>query len=250
MSILRGMGDRAVDCARLESVCAARHQGFESPPIRFPFMLLLLLMIMIDPARAAENDLNFAAREYQRENFDAAIAAVDRYEKSNSPTADSHDLRGCIYLEQKKFDDAKKSFEAAHAANHELFAPRLHAGDVWLREKKFAEARDVYLGLLKETNILVANERLRYGILLSYLGEQKETEARAAYNAIRFPTETPAFDHAQAAWFFAHNKKSEAEDWLKKAQKLYDADARAWFARHLYDLGWLKSKPPLSADHG
>src|SRR4051794_20186298 len=28
------MGDRAVDCARLESVCAARHQGFESPPIR------------------------------------------------------------------------------------------------------------------------------------------------------------------------------------------------------------------------
>src|SRR4051812_21182902 len=28
------MGDRAVYCARLESVCAARHQGFESPPIR------------------------------------------------------------------------------------------------------------------------------------------------------------------------------------------------------------------------
>ncbi len=28
------MGDRAVDCARLESVCAARHRGFESPPIR------------------------------------------------------------------------------------------------------------------------------------------------------------------------------------------------------------------------
>ena len=31
---LKRMGDRAVDCARLESVCAARHQGFESPPIR------------------------------------------------------------------------------------------------------------------------------------------------------------------------------------------------------------------------
>src|SRR5206468_9882199 len=28
------MGDRAVDCARLESVCAERHPGFESPPIR------------------------------------------------------------------------------------------------------------------------------------------------------------------------------------------------------------------------
>jgi hypothetical protein len=28
------MGDRVVDCARLESVCAEGHRGFESPPIR------------------------------------------------------------------------------------------------------------------------------------------------------------------------------------------------------------------------
>src|SRR4030095_5324404 len=28
------MGDRVVDCSRLESVCAERHRGFESPPIR------------------------------------------------------------------------------------------------------------------------------------------------------------------------------------------------------------------------
>jgi hypothetical protein len=35
------MGDRAVDCARLESVCAARHQGFESPPIRQPMKSLI-----------------------------------------------------------------------------------------------------------------------------------------------------------------------------------------------------------------
>ena len=32
--LLTGMGDRVVDCARLESVCAERHRGFESPPIR------------------------------------------------------------------------------------------------------------------------------------------------------------------------------------------------------------------------
>ena len=36
------MGDRAVDCARLESVCAARHQGFESPPIRASYSFTLL----------------------------------------------------------------------------------------------------------------------------------------------------------------------------------------------------------------
>src|SRR5262245_18075375 len=30
------MADRVVDCARLESVCAVRHRGLESPPIRSP----------------------------------------------------------------------------------------------------------------------------------------------------------------------------------------------------------------------
>ena len=33
------MGDRVVDCARLESVCAERHRGFESPPIRHQWRL-------------------------------------------------------------------------------------------------------------------------------------------------------------------------------------------------------------------
>ena len=33
------MGDRVVDCARLESVCAERHRGFESPPIRHWFQI-------------------------------------------------------------------------------------------------------------------------------------------------------------------------------------------------------------------
>jgi hypothetical protein len=28
------MGDRVVDCARLESVCAERHRGVRIPPIR------------------------------------------------------------------------------------------------------------------------------------------------------------------------------------------------------------------------
>jgi hypothetical protein len=42
------MGDRVVDCARLESVCAERHRGFESPPIRakLSFVLLLLLLLV------------------------------------------------------------------------------------------------------------------------------------------------------------------------------------------------------------
>lgn len=56
------MGDRAVDCARLESVCAARHRGFESPPIRHSGKMhkiipLALLLIAGCPVRQNTQDL-------------------------------------------------------------------------------------------------------------------------------------------------------------------------------------------------
>ncbi|MEP6602714.1 MAG: hypothetical protein ABJB69_02070 [Spartobacteria bacterium] len=118
-----------------------------------------------------------------------------------------------------------------------------------LRQKKFAEAREVYQGLLGETNILVANERLRFGVLLTYLGEHKEGHAQEVLQGITFPTETPAYYYAQAAWAFAHDKKSEAQDWIDKARQVFDPDAPLWFAHHLYHFGWIKNKPPLPKKH-
>ena len=41
------MGDRVVDCARLESVCAERHRGFESPPIRRCFQIATGLRLTV-----------------------------------------------------------------------------------------------------------------------------------------------------------------------------------------------------------
>src|SRR5436190_1310265 len=78
LSILR-MGDRAVYCARLESVCAERHRGFESPPIRgcsldLSFALFddLQLLSQFDHAAVRENPAKIYA------GINHAIAADDR----------------------------------------------------------------------------------------------------------------------------------------------------------------------------
>jgi hypothetical protein len=46
------MGDRAVYCARLESVCTERYRGFESPPIRGFFRLLLIFSYFLRSRRS------------------------------------------------------------------------------------------------------------------------------------------------------------------------------------------------------
>lgn len=209
-------------------------------------LFALFLIAILPLARAEETrrldagTLEVAKRAAQNGKFADALAALNAIDKRGKPTAESLDLRGCIYLEQEKFDDATKAFEAAHSANDALFLPRLHLGDVLFRQKKFDAARAVYERLDQQTNVLMSNEHVRYGVLLARLGAHDEAGAQLAFARIKFPTETPAYYYAQAAWQFAHERKSDARKWLSTADKIFDADATAWFARPLYDLGWLR----------
>jgi tetratricopeptide (TPR) repeat protein len=196
----------------------------------------------------ASGMLEVAKRETRNGKFTGALAALDEIDKARKPTAESLDLRGCIFLEQGKFDAATKAFEAAHAADDALFLPRLHLGDVIFRQKKFEDARTVYERLDRQTNILISAERLRYGILLARLGAHDEAAAQLAFARIKFPTETPTYYYAQAAWQFAHGRSGDARKWLKTADQIFDAASTAWFARPLYDLGWVKKKPIIALD--
>jgi tetratricopeptide (TPR) repeat protein len=218
-------------------------------PMRFLITLLFFasgLVLAEEKPVVEENSLEVARQSFQAENFVATHAALDRFEKTERPTAESLDLRGCVYMEQGKFDEATKGFEAAHNASPSVFTPRIHAGDLLLRQKKFSEARDIYETLLKEKNILVSNERLRFGVLMTYLGEHDEQGAQSALQRIGFPTQTPAYYYAQAAWGFAHSKDGEAKKWISAAAKIFDANAIPWFAYPLYELGWIKKKPPAT----
>jgi hypothetical protein len=77
------------------------------------------------------------------------------------------------------------------------------------------------------------------------LAEHNENGAHDALRAIGFPTETPAYYYAQAAWAFAHGKNSEASKWIRTAEQISPAAINSWFARLLFELGWIKNKPAL-----
>ena len=258
------MGDRAVYCARLESVCAERHPGFESPPIRHRLIIRRLtgflailsagvFFSLSGSSGAAEQKIASEPRiikdaraEFRVGHFDKALALLDQTGKG-SANADAMDLRGLIYLEQGRFEEARKEFRAAAETNPARFASKLHLGDAFLREKKFMEARDVYVDLMRETNVQVSMEKARYGLLLTYLFTQDDARAQTALERIGFPTASPAYYYAQGAWEFAHGHPGDAKEWLKAAGKMFDEESTAWFARPLYSYGWLKGKPALPA---
>lgn len=244
------MGDRAVYCARLESVCAAKHPGFESLPIRhfvtrsLAFLLVgLLVACGKSGSQRSDSALEQAKREFHEAKFDSALSLLA---KNDKPAPEALDLRGCVLMEQGKFEEAAQAFDEAHQANPALFAPRLHHGDLFLRQFKFTDARREYQMLLDETNILISHERLRYVLLITYLAEQNDNDAKRMLDSITFPTESAAYYFAQAAWAYAHKDQKSGDEWTAKARRVYDSAASSWFARPLFDLGWIKKKPPLA----
>ncbi|HEY1769034.1 MAG TPA: hypothetical protein VGG02_02105 [Chthoniobacterales bacterium] len=212
----------------------------------FVFIIGLTIVFRIASAQTADlSDLLEAAKmDYANGHLDAAMAKLDQRDKAQRASGDSLDLRGSIALEQGKLALAAREFSEAHKLQPELFAPRLHLGDVDLREKKYAEAREIYTKLASDTNILTSSERTRYALLIVELASKDETAAKAAFGNIKFPTETPAYYFAEAAWAFAHHDESSAKKWIATARDIFAAPTLAWFERPLYDLGWLKEKPP------
>ena len=101
---------------------------------------------------------------------------------------------------------------------------------------------------MKETKSFFSNERLRYGVLIASLGAKDDEGSRIAFEKLPFPTESAAYYYAQAAWAYAHGAKSDGDKWIRRAEEIFPAKSTAWFARPLFDSGWIKTKPPLVAD--
>jgi tetratricopeptide (TPR) repeat protein len=192
------------------------------------------------------NVMDNAKRDFLAGKNDSALATIEAAQKRGLTSPKLTELRGYIFLEQGKFDQAIQAFEAAKQEDKTTYR-HLHIGDAFARQNKWQEALDSYQEGLKETDILTTNERLRFAIFICYLGLKDEEHARQSLEAITFPTESAAYYYAQAAWAFAHGSKREGEDWLKRARDIFAGKSTGWFERHLYDFGWLKSKPaPIS----
>ncbi|MDQ6623326.1 MAG: hypothetical protein M3Y86_07555 [Verrucomicrobiota bacterium] len=200
-----------------------------------------------EPAAAAKANFERAQTNFQEGKFPEALTFLDQVDQAGAPNAATLDLRGRIMVEQGHLDEAAKIFEVACTKENASVAG-LHLGDLLLRVKKFPEALEAYRKATKETNILPLYERLRFGMLLAYLGEKNDLEAQPALDQIKFPSESGAYYFAQAAWSFAHGQAHDAGKWLKRADEIFPVKATAWFRRRLFEAGWLKEKPAFSAD--
>ncbi len=177
---------------------------------------------------------------YQSKDYDTAQAKVEEADKIQPGTTAVANMTGAIAMEREQYDAAKAAFERALAVDPKFFPARFNLTEIPFQQKKYAESRT----LLEALDVTEPSEKelIEYKVFLTYLLEGNTAEAQKRLEAIKFPSDTPAYYFAHAAWEFANDQRNEAQSWIQSAGRIFPPHKSVIYAETLEDLGWLQRK--------
>jgi tetratricopeptide (TPR) repeat protein len=191
-----------------------------------------------------------ALQAYEQRDFDSAARLAEQADTAEPNQPQVLNLRGAILLEQQKYDGAERFFKQTLKADPKFREAQFNLADVPFRNKDYAEARDRFQALLKQTpggDKNQAAQLINFRIFLTYLLEGKDSRAQKLMEQFQFSGDTPALYYAEAAWEFKHDNADKANDWITSARKIYPSASNGQYAAGFYDLGWLKSAMAVSS---
>lgn len=218
------------------------------PGLLLPLACLLLLAALPLPAHAQEpGEPQTLSREYIKligesallmrdERFEEALKRLDKADAIQVDTPVALNLRGAIATETGKYATARDFFNKALGKQEDYFAPRFNLGEILFLEKRYPEAREHFRTMQQD---LPDNELIQYKIFLTYLLEGSLDNAREELGNIKFPSDTPAYYFANAAWEFQRGDEKEARSWLQSSMRIFGREPNAFFMKSLADVGFI-----------
>ncbi len=193
-----------------------------------PTVLALLVFLTPFAAEAAEpqvlseafgKKMVEAITAYRNKDYEKAKAKVDEAEKVQPGTTAAANMSGAIAMERQDFAAAKADFERALAIDPQFFPAQFNLTEIPFQQKKYAEARTLLQAI--EITESTDTELIEYKVFLTYLLEGNTEEAEKRLEAIKFPSNTPAYYFAHAAWDFANERRNEAQSWIQSSGRIF-----------------------------
>lgn len=181
--------------------------------------------------------LREATRCFHARDFDGALRYVDEADALIPPTPFSINVRGAVATERHQFEEGLKYFTEALKRAPGFFEARFNLCEIPFLQKNYEEARKGFMTLYE---FAPKNELIIYRIYLTYLMAKDDEQAQVWKEKIPFPSETPAYHYANAAWEFAHDNEEKATEWLEAAEWVWPDFKRANFVDVLIQIGWIK----------
>jgi tetratricopeptide (TPR) repeat protein len=183
-----------------------------------------------------------AMKRFQARDFKGAVDYVERADEVLPPTAWSLNVRGAIAIEQRDFDRGLKFCSDALKLDPNFYPAKFNICEIPFLQGRYAEARGLWMKLFAEVRPGdSAAELVIYRIYLTYLLEKDFVQAKDWMDKIPFPSQTPAYQYAHAAW--ERQKTGDLakwDDWIRSATYIWPEGKRSEFVDVLIQLGWLK----------
>ena len=180
--------------------------------------------------------LQAAGAAYLHRDFAGALDKLDVADQIAPNIPDTWSMRGAIYAEQHAYEKAGDAFEKAAALNPGDFWPPYNMASLLMLEKKYPEAAAAY----EKLEVYGGHEELvQFKIVCAYLLAGEPKAAKPVLDAMKFPSDTPAYYFAHSAWAFANKDRKEGFYWSNAGLKVFDLLTCLSFYDSLASVGWL-----------
>jgi len=182
-----------------------------------------------------------AMKRFQLRDFKGAVEYVDRADEVLPPSAWSLNVRGAIAIELRDFERGLKHCLDALKLDPGFFPAKFNICEIPFLQGRYGEARRLWgelYSVMKAGD--PSNELVTYRIFLTYLLENNTTQAKEWLEKLPFPSQTPAYQFAHAAWARQQGDMKKWDEWLQSANYIWPEMKRSEFVDVLIQLGWVK----------
>jgi len=182
-----------------------------------------------------------ASAAYANKDLSKALSKLELADQIQRNIPDTWNMRGAVYAQRHEFDKAADAFEKAGRLNPGDFWPPYNVAQLLLMQKKFGEAA----AALEKLVVYRGHEELvEFYLVYADLMEGKAEAAKPVLDGMKFPSDTPAYYYARAAWAFAHKDEKEGDYWSGAGLKVFGLERCGSFYDALAGAGWMLPRNP------
>jgi tetratricopeptide (TPR) repeat protein len=197
------------------------------------FCVVLLARWSVADQRTGGVALQKAIEAFNQGKIEQAAKLVDTAAKADSKKPEIPNLRGAIFIRQKRYEDAAEQFSQALALDPKFYPAKLNLATVKLLQGDYTGATNEYeaLKLLDPDSELVDFQL----VLCTLLGGDPSKASRMV-DLMKFPGKTPAYYYARAAIALKKGEKAAAQKYLENARKYYSEEKCRYFGQLLKEM--------------
>lgn len=144
-------------------------------------------------------------------------------------------IQGATLAELKRHEEAVALFKKVLELEPKHFWARFNIAEIEMLEGRTASARSKFQAMKPAGD--KEDEILDLKIALTYLIEDRRTEAQKVVDAMKFPASSPARYVALAALAFYDGDRSRAHEYLVDSESVFPGQLAGFFLRTLEDAG-------------